>query len=85
VQLIPTIGDAEMVKANLDQTGTKLINLSDDTPGSVSPSPVVLGEAVENKPQTNWLPFIVIAIGAGGLITSLILLFRHARRVDILN
>lgn len=81
VQLIPTFGEHEMVNARQDATTGKLLDLNDGSPGSTTPSPVVLGESTQSEGKSNnWLPIVIIILGVAGFGTSLVLLYRHTRK-----
>jgi hypothetical protein len=77
------VGDQEYVNAAISGSGTKLLDLNADEE-LISPSPVVLGEAIESKPS-NIGPIALIGTGVLGLGVSLLLLFRRARSPDILS
>lgn len=80
VELIPSIGEREFVNARQDPTTGKLIDLGEES-NAPPTSEQVLGTTTSGS---KLIPVILIVLGVGGLVTSLVLLFRHARRADIL-
>jgi hypothetical protein len=76
VELIPSIGETEIVNASIDSQG-RLLDLDEAPPPDTA---AVLGETTEKK--KNVIPIILIVVGGLGLGISLLLLFKHARSRD---